>query len=203
MWEILLSVILGDNLDILCLDVTPSWCNRWPNLFINFNNQKIFSAEIDLAQQIIIDLDSQNSNCLQIGIDNKSFGTNNQWDTQLENDTIVQDLFLEISSCKINDVEINELLKSNLYTVFRQSGQDHLPEKIYSEVCNFNGYFQFDYTSPVLNSITNQKFKLPIDENKSYFSNYTTLFHYDDDLILLDKIDRILKEIEELNSKRS
>lgn len=190
-------------MDILDLTITPSWCNRWPNFFITFNDKVVFNNEIQRPQKISIELDSKEQNCLQMGINNKSFGTNNQWDTQVENDQIVQDLFVRIDSCKINDVDINDLIQRNQYTVYRQSGQDHMPEKIYSEVCNFNGYFEFEYEAPVLNSITNQKFKLPKDENKSYFSNYTMLFHYDEDLVLLDELDRILEEIEKLDSKRS
>lgn len=186
----------------LSLTVTPTYCNHWPELTISFNDIVEFQHVIDKSMQLNLSFEEQDFNRLTIGLSNKSFGENGMWDTAVnESGDIVNDLTLTIDEALINDVSIIELLIKNQYTVNKSPSQSNLDDIIYSNgTMYFNGYFTFEYTQPVLNSIINQKFKQPVNNEKSYFSNYTELFHYEKDLKLIEEITEILNEAKKLSS---
>ena len=69
---------------------------------------------------------------------------------------------------------------------------------------NYNGYFTFSFDLPLYNSLINQKYKKPLDEKISYFSNYSKVFHYDEEKEVINSIYNILKEVDEkFSDKRS
>lgn len=193
-------------MNLLSLHLRPTHCNRWPQLVVDFNDQNLTSKIIESEQVIDLEFNGVNdNNTITIGIDNKSFGDNGIWDTEVDqNNNVVNDLTLELVDVKINDVSVLDVLLKNRYQVRQQPGQDHLPSEIDNDnIIRFNGYFLFKYSEPLMNSIINQKWKQDIEHDKSYFSNYTTLFHYEEDFKLIEEITEILNEAEKLNSKRS
>ena len=65
---------------------------------------------------------------------------------------------------------------------------------------NYNGYFFINFSLPLYNNLTNQKFKRQIDHDKSYFSNYTKVFHYDEERKIISELESILNNINEKSS---
>ena len=57
---------------------------------------------------------------------------------------------------------------------------------------SFNGLYTLIFDQPVYDWLINNKFKKPVDDTIQYFSNFTTLFHYDNDKILIDEINEII-----------
>ena len=84
----------------LKLDATD--CNGWPNLIIEFNNKKIIEKIIEKESTLEVELDNvlESNNQLIIGMNNKSFGRKGVWDTKTENNKIIKDKTLTITSCK-------------------------------------------------------------------------------------------------------
>lgn len=187
---------------ILEIKVKSSYCNRWPRLTVTFNDNDIFSKDIVEKENIVLKLNHQNKNTLNIGLSNKSFGTNNVWDTQTDQDgNIIADLNLILEDVLIDDISIIDILLKNMYFVDNTSGQPIQNEKIFCNgTINFNGFYTFEYSLPLLNSIINQKFKIPMDSSISYFSNHTKTFHYEDDLRIIQEIENILYETKKLSS---
>lgn len=185
----------------LSVTVVPTYCNHWPTFQVEHNSTMLVNHTVDKETTIEFDLEEEDANILRFGMAGKQFGPET-WDTHVdEHGNVTADLTLTITDVRIDEVPILDLLVKNQYYVTRQPGQDHMPELIYSGgEMNFNGNFNVTLHKPVLNDITNQKFKEPINTDKSYFSNYTTLFHYDKDLEVIKEIQDILDEIQELNS---
>ena len=67
-------------------------------------------------------------------------------------------------------------------------------------IMNYNGYFFVSFSLPLYNDLTNQKFKKQVDHDKSYFSNYTKVFHYDEEQKIISEIESILNNINEKSS---
>lgn len=186
----------------IILKLRPAYCNRWPELTVSHNNKIIFKNIIDCAQQVSIEYTEENNNIITVGMSNKHFGEDNIWDTKTdEKGNILEDLTLTLEDALICDISIKEIFLKNMYLISKSSGPELLDDKVYSNgTMNFNGYFKFEYRLPLISSIINQKFKLPADHEKSYYSNYTTLFEYDQEIELIQDIERLLDEIKKLNS---
>jgi hypothetical protein len=183
------------------IELEPSFCNSWPNIVVEFNKKLIFKDEICENKKLCLDLQdalpSQNS--LVIGMDNKSFGKNHVWDTISNNNMIVADKTLTINDCMLNDISIKDILLKNFFHIKRVDKQpSYFPDKIYSTGCmNYNGYFFLNFNLPLYNSLIDQKYKKEIDVSKSYFSNYTKVFHYEEEIELINKIEEKLESFDE------
>lgn len=185
------------------LKVSATYCNRWPTLWVDLNGVTLTETVIDCPKTISVLLHSNlEKNKLSIGMKGKQFGEQNIWDTQVdEQGKIINDLQLVFDDVKLEDVSILDLLIKHQYYADDTHGQpiQNAPVLVDNKI-GFNGSFTFEYTLPVLNSITNQKFKLPLNEDISYFSNYTALFHYEEDQRLINEIQDILDDVKKLSS---
>lgn len=195
-----MGVILVTKVN-LYLKLIPTECNGWPNLIVEFNKKVIFNQLIKTTQELTLSIDdcTNHNNQLIIGMNNKSFGKNKIWDTLTKDNKIIKDKTLKIEQAKLDDVDILDLLNKNLFRVNLVDQQpSYYPTKIYANsTMNYNGYFFINFDIPLYNSLTNQKFKQEKDENLSYFSNYTLKFHYEDEIKLIEKIEKKLKELDE------
>ena len=188
----------------LTLELESTNCNGWPNLIIEFNNKKILEKIIEKKATLKVNLDNvlKSNNQLIIGINNKSFGRKGIWDTKTKDNKIIADKTLTITSCKLNDVETKDLLIKNKFHIKLVDKQpSYYPTIVPSQgIMNYNGYFFVSFSLPLYNDLTNQKFKRQVDHDKSYFSNYTKVFHYDDEQKIISEIDSILNNIDEKSS---
>jgi len=191
----------------ITIDIEGNFCNSWPNLIVEVNNQKIYSNHIENSQIIKLEFNSlfQSGNRFVIGMDNKSFGKRGVWDTKTKNNKIIEDKILTIKSIKLDDVECITLTNNTFHVKRVDKQPTYFPDKVESlGVINYNGYFTFSFDLPLYNSLINQKFKKPMDNEISYFSNYTKVFHYEEEKEVIDDIHNILKEIDEkFSDKRS
>ena len=185
----------------LTLKLESTNCNGWPNLIIEFNNKKILEKIIEKKATVKVNLDHElkSNNQLIIGINNKSFGRKGIWDTKTKDNKIIADKTLTITSCKLNDVETKNLLIKNKFHIKLVDKQpSYYPTIVPSQgIMNYNGYFFVSFSLPLYNDLTNQKFKRQIDHDKSYFSNYTKVFHYDDEQKIISEMESILNNINE------
>ena len=179
------------------IKTTSNFCNRWPELSVTCDDVELFRDTVQEQLEITLQIPEIDSHTVKIGMFNKHFGEDNIWDTEMDDaGNILNDLVMSITDVCVNDISIKNLLQKNLFTVHKSSGQDFLDDKIYSDGCfNFNGYFEFRYSTPIINSIINQKFKTEVEHDKSYFSNYTKVFHYEDETRLIKEIYEIVDEV--------
>jgi len=189
----------------ITIDIEGTFCNTWPNLVVEVNNQIIYSNYIINSKIIELQFDNlrQTGNRFVIGMDNKSFGKKGIWDTKTKNNQIIEDKTLTIRSIKLDDVECITLM-NNIFHIQRVDKQPtYFPDKVQSQgVINYNGYFTFSFDLPLYNSLINLKYKKPMDNEISYFSNYTKVFHYEEEKEVINDIYNILKEIDEKFSNK-
>ncbi len=177
-----------------------TFCNSWPNLVVEVNNQKIYSKQIQGHNIINLEFDNliEKGNRFVIGMNNKSFGSKGVWDTETKNNEIIADKTIVVKSIKLDDVDCMSLLQNIFYVRRVHRQQSYFPDKVESTgVMNYNGYFTFSFDLPLYNSLINLKFKKLVDNELSYFSNYTKVFHYEEEKEVINDIYDILKEIDE------
>jgi len=187
------------------VELVGTFCNSWPNLIIEINKNKIYDAVIEGEQNIDIEYNDTNllheGNTFIIGMNNKRFGGNNQWDTTSQNNEIVEDKTIQIKSTKLNGVDCMMLFNNKFYVKPVDKQQSYFPDVVESiGTMNYNGYFTFGFDMPLYNSLINKKYKRTMDQNVSYFSNYTKVFHYDEEIEIINYIKGILDKVNEKSS---
>lgn len=189
------------------LQVVGTYCNSWPNLIVELNGVKIHEQKVKNTE--IIELESENilpqGNRLILGMRNKAFGKNGIYDTVVKDNKIIEDKTIQVSSIKLDDVECKTLF-NNTFHVHRTDKQpSYFPDKVNTvDVMGYNGYFTFTFDLPLYNSLTNKKFKKPLQKDVSYFSNSSAVFHYEEETKVINEIKNILKEVDEkFSDKRS
>jgi len=187
------------------VELVGTFCNSWPNLIIEINKNKIYDAVIEGEQNIDIEYNDADllheGNIFVIGMNNKKFGENNQWDTKSQNNEIVEDKTIQIKSTKLNGVDCMMLFNNKLYVKPVGKQPSYFPDVVESiGTINYNGYFTFGFDMPLYNSLINKKYKRTMDQDVSYFSNYTKVFHYDEEIEIINSIKRILDKVNEKSS---
>ena len=187
------------------VELVGTFCNSWPNLIIEINKNKIYDAVIEGEQNIDIEYNDSDllheGNTFIIGMNNKRFGGNNQWDTTSQNNEIVEDKTIQIKSTKLNGVDCMMLFNNKFYVKPVDKQQSYFPDVVESiGTMNYNGYFTFGFDMPLYNSLINKKYKRTMDQNVSYFSNYTKVFHYDEEIEIINSIKGILDKVNEKSS---
>jgi len=202
----------------LHLEAHADFCNKWPTLMITHNGKIIHNDTLE--DKIILDYTLQDRqsweqsdmlrdcdvananeirNNLLVGMKGKRFGANNVWDTVMDGGKMVKDLEIHLDKVTLDDVDILDLLlDDNYYVEFTEGMQDYHKTNFKGNgELAFNGYYQMNYQIPLYESLTNQKWKKPLETDRGYFSNDTQVFHYDDEMQEIREIEEILKEIDE------
>ena len=193
-------------MNILEITLNPTYCNHWPYFFVVHNNQLVYESEIIKRDTIELSLpDNATENTITLGMKGKQFGEQGIWDTQVDDTgSIIEDCTLAVEDILLEEVSIHDLLIKQPYMLDATPGQQHMGREVISDgTMNFNGAFTIHYQQPVLNSIIDQKHKIPLDSSKSYFSNFSTRFHYGKDEAIIAEIYEILNEAEKLSDKPS
>ena len=162
----------------LDLNVTGTFCNTWPELTIQQNNKIVFCNPIENITSISLTLDYAP---FTVGMQNKSFGNNNVWDTLVDQDNnVLADKTITIDEFLLDDVSVLKLLPNIKY-------EDSF---IYDSVLRFNGFWIFsisttayDYIIDLRNSVKKQKSK-----ELSYFSDTTVVGDYSDHYAVIERI---------------
>lgn len=162
----------------LDLNVTGTFCNTWPELIIQQNNSIVFCNSIENTTSISLSLDYAP---FVVGMQNKKFGENNEWDTLVDQDNnVLVDKIIIVNEFLLDDVSILNLLPNIKY-------EDSF---IYDSVLRFNGFWIFnisttayDYIIDLRNSVKKQKIK-----ELSYFSDTTIVGDYSDHYPIIERI---------------
>lgn len=184
----------------ITLEVIGTFCNSWPNIIVEINGEIICDECVRGRQNISLSYDKlvKQGNKISVGMNNKSFGKNNVWDTKTENESIVADKTIKVLSFQLDDVECRDLF-NNRFNVKRSDKQpSYFPDIVESaDTMHYNGYFSFNFDMPLYKSLINQKFLRDSEDELSYFSNYTKVFHYDEEQKIINEIKMYLKEVDE------
>tara|TARA_Y100000385_G_C12856463_1_gene535362 strand:- start:14 stop:592 length:579 start_codon:yes stop_codon:yes gene_type:complete len=184
------------------VELVGTFCNNWPNLIIEVNKNKIYDAVIEGEQNISIEYNNadllQEGNTFVIGMNNKRFGGNNQWDTKSQGNEIIEDKTIQLKSTKLDGVDCMMLFNNKFYVKPVERQPSYFPDVVESVgTMNYNGYFTFGFDMPLYNSLINKKYKRAMDQDVSYFSNYTKVFHYDEEIAMINSIKGILDKVNE------
>ena len=182
----------------ILLDVTGYYFNHWPFLKVMLNDLVLFDNEIVNHQILNFDVDCAEHNQLRFIHYGKRYNDNNIWDTDG-----VNECYLNINDIRFEGVGLGVHLKSQLEFVTHWRPfqlLDHNDEFFnqYSRLLSngmmtFNGEIALDFETPVLNWLIIKKFRVPINEDAAYFSNYSARWHYTQDLKLINNIKQLMK----------
>ena len=182
----------------LVVDLTGQYYNHWPNLKILLNNGIIFDGEIIDNQVLTFELDCFKTNQLKFVHYGKQFGENGVWDSDPNSE---KTCFININDIKFNAVSIGEKVKSELIfrTNWSKLQHEHNANEFidtYSDfqchgAMNFNGEINLQFDTPVYNWLTFSKYKVPLTDT-AYFSNYSSRWHYEEDLQVIEEIKELL-----------
>lgn len=187
------------------LNLVGTFCNSWPNLIVEINKNKIYDGIIEGSKNLQLEYNDADlydkGNTFVIGMNNKKFGADYQWDTKSINNEIIEDKTIIVKSVKLDDVDCLVLFENKFYVKTVDKQPSYFPDVVESNgQMHYNGYFTFAFDTPLYNSLINKKYKRNIDQNVSYFSNYTKVFHYDEEIKAINDIKEILGRINEKSS---
>lgn len=182
----------------LNLNVTGHYFNHWPYLKIYHNGQEIFNDQIINTVDLLFNLECTETNTLQIIHYGKKFGEDNIWDSDAEGK---QSCYIEIKDIMFNGISgKNDIIKQlefvTHWTPKQLDGDANFisqHNKFHSHgMMGFNGEITLDFTTPIYNWLIDKKFKVPLKE-MAYFSDYSSRWHYEEDIKLLDEIKDLIK----------
>jgi len=187
------------------VEAVGTFCNSWPNLIIEINKNKIYDSVIEGTQNIEIEYNDSDlikeGNTFVIGMNNKRFGENNQWDTKSQDNKIVEDKTILIKSVQLNRIDCMMLFYNKFFVKPTGRQPSYFPDVVESiGTMNYNGHFTFSFDMPLYKSLINKKYKRDADNDISYFSNYTKVFHYEEETKIINSIKEILDKINEKSS---
>jgi hypothetical protein len=172
--------------------------NHWPNLKIYHNNQEMFDGQIIDAVDLRFNLTCTDNNTLSIVHYGKRFGEDNIWDSDAEGK---QSCYVEIKDILFNGITGQDGIVPHLeftthWTPKQLEGDSEFIQqnsKILSHgTMGFNGEILLEFTAPIYDWLIDKKFKLPVKET-AYFSDYSSRWHYDEDIKLLEEIKSLIK----------
>jgi len=182
----------------LTISLTGHYYNHWPNLKILHNNVTVFDQTIIGDQSLTFELPCNKNNELQLIHYGKCFGENGVWDSSSD---ASEQCFININDICFNEVSIGESMKSKL--IFNTKWSDLQIEQntqefidTYSTIqcygmMNFNGSIAIEFDTPVYNWLIFSKYKVPMTDT-AYFSNYSSRWHYDNDLKVIEEIKELI-----------
>lgn len=161
------------------------FCNTWPVMTIIQAENK-YEYQIEEETDVNATLDNAP---FQIGMYNKSFGTNRVWDTKSDSSgNIVADKFIKIKDITMDGVSVLHLLVKMDYNSKEQGCYT-----IYDSCLRFNGNWNFDIGENPYDWIIDKTYQQTNEyRDTSYFSDYTIINNYSDHYHYINKIKKIL-----------
>ncbi len=169
------------------MEIEGFYCNSWPKLTIKQNNNTQYEELVINSQKVDMQIENKQ---FTIGMENKSFGKDNLWDTIVDNNgTITSDKYLMIKTISLDDVNFEH----NLYKLPYQS-VEHGETYSHDQSIRFNGFWQIDVDNNPYEWIIDLNNRSDINErtNVSYFSDYESHSNYDDHHKIIDEIRKII-----------
>ena len=185
------------------------FCNHWPRAKILVNGQVMADLAVENLQTVEFTVNCDKINTLCFQHYSKSFGENGIYDT-----SGTEDCKFQILDIKFDHVSIGEKLKSalrfnNHWSQFQieNNSTEFIQQFSYIENTNgwmaFNGEIVLEFDTPIYDWLIIKKFKLPLDQDKPFHSNYTTRWYYEENIATIDEIRKLMKLNENSNSSNS
>jgi len=144
---------MNENLFDIRIELQSSWCNNWPEISVDINDQQCWRGFIENYQQIDLTFVPKSNNTVRISYLNKQNGPD-VWDTKLENDKITQDQHAILVNILINRANCNWLIP-------------HLPYYYLDGTTAFNrgfmdlkGHYRIDFPIDIYPWVMNQRQQL-------------------------------------------
>jgi hypothetical protein len=186
--------MLKSSMNRLQIHLRAHHCNLWPLLDIELNNVSVHAGEI--KQDLMLDLPLlEMDNLLIIRHHGKRFGKDRILDTRSIDGQITEDRRIEILSIAIDGIDFRDKLHGISFKQEAVIGEPNAPSD-WDGNFNFNGSVTISMSSTPLNWLINLRLKKPRNDNISYFSDHTKLFHYEDELKLIAEIEELLEEMQ-------
>ena len=107
---------MNNNLITVDLTILPSFCNQWPQLEIEANDQTVWKDYVTQESTISVDFLAQEQNTVKIKYLNKQNGPD-IWDTELDkNGTIIADQHAVLTNVRINRAQCDWLVATTIWT---------------------------------------------------------------------------------------
>jgi hypothetical protein len=186
----------------LAIDLKGQYCNHWPFARIIINDQILFDSEVVDSVNLIFNIDAQKKNRLSIEHHSKQFGDNNVYDCTSDQS---QDCILTIKDIRFEDITVGSEIMNQLFLkpVWTEKQLQTMSPDVLLQMStiscqdntmmNFNSIFNLEFETPILNWLTISKYKKPL-ENNAYFSNYSSRWHYEKDIELLEEIKELMSQ---------
>ena len=167
-------------------------CNHWPLLDVTLNDKLLQSGEISDELHLNFPLNGRNQ--LVLRHYGKRFGEGRIWDTKSKDGIIIEDRKIEVLSISVDGIDFRDKLHTITFNQEPVSGEP-LAQQVWDGNFNFNGYILIDMQPTPLNWLINLRLKQARNLGISYFSDHTKLFHYEDDIALINELEKMLEQM--------
>ena len=142
---------MSNNLITVDLTIVPSFCNQWPQLEIEANNQTVWKDYVTQESTISVDFIAQEQNAVKIKYLNKQNGPD-IWDTDLDkNGKIIADQHAVLTNVRINQARADWLIAT---TVWNYANGE---QKQNYGFMDLRGYMQINFPLDVYTWIIQQR----------------------------------------------
>jgi hypothetical protein len=182
------------NLEV---NITGFHFAKWPEIKIIHNNKIVLNQTVIEQQSFELVLDNcENLNTIQVIHFNKSFGDLGVWHSNGKDECWAQINDIKFDGVSAGSRFINELEFVTDWTPNQLTMHDQDFLEKYSKFdsdgkMTFNGEISFNFELPIYNWLILKKYKTPIKKT-SYFSNATKLWHYEEELVIIEEIKKIM-----------
>ena len=170
----------------LSMELKGFYCNSWPILTVKQDCTTVFEQPIITTHTLLVQIENKP---FTIGMENKSFGEDNIWDTTVDDKgNIIADKYIEIKTIALDDVDFQHNLSKLPY-----SNKEHGPTFIDDQIIRFNGYWDIDVNGNPYNWIIDlNNSRTKTRTNTSYFSDYESHGNFSAHQELIDKITKLI-----------
>lgn len=144
---------MNENSFSIRLDLKSSWCNNWPEISVDINDQQCWHGFVEDYQQIDLTFVPRSNNTVCINYLNKQNGPD-VWDTKLEDGKIIQDQHAILVDILINRANCNWLIPNLPYHYL--NGTTTLNRGF----MDLKGHYRIDFPNDIYPWIMNQRQEL-------------------------------------------
>lgn len=168
------------------------FCNDLPRLRITLDGSVVHDGSVgDMDLQFEI---PRTACVLVLEHYDKRFGENRRWDTKSVNSEIVQDRKIVLHELSLDGISTMNSLHRLQFNQKPVTGEPIIGDANFSGTFNFNGTVRLDMSPSPMNWLINLLHKQEL-KDISYFSDYSRLFHYENERRLIAEIGTILDDL--------
>ena len=180
------------NTHELRIKAVGQFCNDLPRLRVTLDGKVVHDGTVEKLD-LLIEL-PRTACVLTLEHYDKRFGENRRWDTRSENDAIVQDRLIALQDISLDGISMMQSLHKLKFHQNPVSGEPIIGDAEFLGTFNFNGSVNFDMSPNPMNWLINLLHKQEL-KDVSYFSDYSKLYHYENERKLIAEIGSVIDEI--------